>query len=105
MGDELLTICQTYVITDTGIAIVDTLIIDGKRWIVPVWLDESPPTGFSKPSYMIRVDKLRGQWGQEPGTLQHPLPTPVLEGKTMPGYEVELRPNLYVRRDPPGVVH
>lgn len=97
-------ISKTYVaIANEGLALFDTIHINEQRWIVPEWIDGYPTKGFSRPARMIRIDLLaQGRFRGIP-VLHTPIPKAVLDGESIPPYEVVLLPNQFVEFGDPGL--
>lgn len=83
------------IVAGEGIFKLDTILIDGQRWIVPEWIDGYPTEGFSRPARMIRVDLLPGSLSDDVWWVRDPMPRHVLDGQEVPPYEARLLPDLY----------
>ena len=66
--------------------ICDALLYEGSFWLVPKWI-ENPTEQYKSPARMIRVNEsdymlLGGDYPAE-YLFKYPVPTPVLDGKSM----------------------
>ncbi len=86
----------------------DVIEFDGKRWLVPNWLD-FPDQGFSIPERIVLLDLIQHQQGAGPNQLvvNGSIPKAVFEGpvpsKEAGGYVVIQRPDIRVPL--PGKTH
>lgn len=94
-------IFKTLVPSEDGILLYDTILYEGKLWLVPEWLDGEPKKGYSKPVRIICMSSLEhtGPFSDADYTLKHPIPKAVFEGHVPQGFE-----NKYIVIENPAVI-
>jgi hypothetical protein len=93
-------IYKTRIAVGSGTITMDTIELNGGRWLVPIWID-SRTRGPSKPGRRIRLDQLPHQ--KSSGNLHDfilngPIPKGVIDGSIPPesviGFDVVDDPDL-----------
>lgn len=83
------TVARTRVITDEGMSLFDTIEHEGRKWLVPLWIDGTPAPGCSRPVRIVGIRYAVPDTAWSNLWLNSPLPTALFEGHVPPQLQMQ----------------